>query len=400
MTRSSKVYVLGAGMSVGAGIPTMDGLTKVVLAEENMRGDASMLGRFCAFAFPVYGRLDTGMMADMDGSVFAGERFAMNVEQFMAAIDAFRVFSDVTGKWKRLPNSPERLFPLFMSTLGRVVKALTPEVVPDYYQNFVRRLSPGDCIITFNWDCLVELTCDAVGVTWSYPELRQDGSALVAQVDYDSVNVLKMHGSVDWAEFREGLEVQRALYTRDGVPIVVQSPTDLKKERVTRRSLLDADVEPAEMPYLIPPSHFKVFPTVGLPGLLWTAAHEFLVNATQIEVIGYSLPITDYLPRWLLRLGILWNRVTGEKFVRDFSSCPPEEDLLMHLGVTDISRHLNELRLQGLFHDPYLIRDFWDRAALPIRLVDPSPVAGEHYQRLVGYNVQHEQCTAESYFDK
>src|SRR5688572_5633821 len=112
MTRSSKVYVLGAGMSVGAGIPTMDGLTKVVLAEENMRGDASMLGRFCAFAFPVYGRLDTGMQADMDGSVFAGERFAMNVEQFMAAIDAFRVFSDVTGEWKSLPNSPERLFPL------------------------------------------------------------------------------------------------------------------------------------------------------------------------------------------------------------------------------------------------------------------------------------------------
>jgi len=395
---SNVVYVLGAGMSVGAGIPTMDGLTRVVLSEENMRGHASMLGRFCAFAFPVYGRIDTGMMADEDGSVFAADRFAMNLEQFMAAIDAFRVFSDVTGMWKNLPNNPRRLLPLFMSTLAGTIKALTPQVVPDYYRSFAQHLSPGDCVITFNWDCLVESSCDSVETRWSYPILRQDGDRLVAEVDYDSVIILKMHGSVDWAEFREGLEVQRALHTRDGTPIVVQSATALKEERVKYRTLLDADVEPAEVPYLIPPSHFKAFPTVGLPGLLWTAAHEFLVKATRIEIIGYSLPVTDYLPRWLLRLGLLWNHVTSERFVREVSSCPPGDDLLLHLGVSDITRHLNELRLQGLFHDPYLIRDFWDRAALPIRLVDPSPGAGEHYQKLVGYNVDHDQRTAEEYF--
>jgi hypothetical protein len=53
------VYVLGAGMSVGAGIPAMATLTRTIFSERYMFGSCNLLSHLCGFAYP-------GIDLDMD----------------------------------------------------------------------------------------------------------------------------------------------------------------------------------------------------------------------------------------------------------------------------------------------------------------------------------------------
>jgi hypothetical protein len=384
-------------MSIDAGIPGMAELAKIVLSEQNMLEHSSILARFCAISFP-----SPGITSDLDGIQFADENFCLNLEEFMASVDAFRIYSEITGTWKDLALSPERIYPLLMYIIANTIIDLTPAEVPNYYLEFAKKLRPSDCVITFNWDCMVERACDKAGIKWTYPKLIQHDSEMTAEIDSSCVVVIKMHGSVDWREYREGLEVVKTLHTRNDVPIIVSTTTELKKEmEMPHWPPGQFDGIPAEEPYIVPPSHFKSFPVSGLPGLLWTSAYRYLKSATRIEVIGYSLPITDYLPRWLLRLGMLWNDVTGENLVNGiigYQRCGDEGVADDHESAAYFKNQLNEARLQGLFHDPYIIRDFWDRGAIPITVVDPGANTVEHYRRLIGYNIKHVSVTAVEYF--
>lgn len=390
MEDDSHVYVLGAGMSVESGVPAMNGLTKAVLSEKYMIGATNILSHFCGFAFP---NLDVNM--DMDGIVTAGSNFFLNVEEFMSSLDAFRTYSEVTGTWKGLLISPERIMPLFLHTLARTIQEMSPDESPQYYRNFASKLRPGDTVITLNWDCLLEKACDAVGVKWAYPQLQITGGQSHGIVDDQVVNIVKLHGSVDWRLMRHDLEYDQILYLHERFPAVVRTDMPLREER--NDFLLEDEkvkVQIAETPFIIPPSHFKNFPQTGLPGLLWSCAYKALTRASHITIIGYSLPVTDYLPRWLLRIGLLFNEHSGEKLIRLYMGYPEDENLRYALGVQDITHHVTELRMMAMFHGDQYIRECWDRACIDVDVVNPDPQAENHFKKMVGVNVNYINATA------
>jgi hypothetical protein len=90
--------------------------------------------------------------------------------------------------------------------IGQILAEKMPKQLPDLYLQFARKLCPGDIVITFNYDPLVENACDAVGVQYRlvqarYTRVYQSG---LAEIDTSTkeVVILKLHGSIDWFDRR------------------------------------------------------------------------------------------------------------------------------------------------------------------------------------------------------
>ena len=81
--------------------------------------------------------------------------------------------------------------------IQRILIERTPTDTPSLYRRFARHLSPNDLVLTFNYDTLLEQSLDAVGKPytlspewWLSRELSESG--------FEYVDLLKLHGSVDW----------------------------------------------------------------------------------------------------------------------------------------------------------------------------------------------------------
>ena len=71
------------------------------------------------------------------------------------------------------------------------------------YQVFVQRLKPGDIVVTFNYDTLLESVLDESGVNYRH-FFYTDENKSWADTSMESIwgeseiIILKMHGSIDW----------------------------------------------------------------------------------------------------------------------------------------------------------------------------------------------------------
>ena len=82
--------------------------------------------------------------------------------------------------------------------IQQVLIRKTPSVIPELYRNFGKRLRPGDVVLTFNYDTLLEQALDDVDKPYSLtPEWWLD-EALKDSEGYRYVDLLKLHGSIDW----------------------------------------------------------------------------------------------------------------------------------------------------------------------------------------------------------
>jgi hypothetical protein len=258
-------YVLGAGISVGAGVPAMNGLTRMIFSDRYMLGPNNQLSHFCGFAYP-----GVDLETDFDGPVLAGPKFNLNIEDFMTSLDAFSAFVSNTKYDQTLPFNVQYLRALLMYTIGRCIMILNEELsTPDYFLEFVRRLRPGDRVITFNWDSLLEKALDKAGVLWTFPNVKVMHGDLEYSYDPQAVTVIKVHGSADWRATNTPSKDDVVLFTVDGRPTAVRSKAELKDVQFLGMVGERMAYAPPETPFIIPPSYFKDFPWRGLSGALW-----------------------------------------------------------------------------------------------------------------------------------
>lgn len=175
----------------------------------------------------------------------------------------------------------------------------------EYLRCELKSLSPGDAILTTNWDTLAERTLSELGL-W-FPT---DGYGIAAPLrpygikyadiplsDLSSkVHVLKLHGSVGW----HSLPRKNSWYLRYAnflqfLPIAVRG-----------EHLLLQDPRETERPYgwhesrvLIRPSFLKRLQSPVLQDI-WRIADKYLHTADEVKIIGYSLPESDGAVRALL----------------------------------------------------------------------------------------------------
>lgn len=143
------------------------------------------------------------------------------------------------------------------------------------------KVQGDNTFITFNYDTVLERALERLGQDYGY--------ALPGDVKFaDSckckprapLNILKLHGSVNWARSRPGgpLEVFNAY----------------------------ADVRDAGLvPELVPPTWKKVFE--DQLAHVWGQAVAALRSATRVIVIGFSIPPTDTHFKYLLAAGLQEN---------------------------------------------------------------------------------------------
>jgi hypothetical protein len=146
-----------------------------------------------------------------------------------------------------------------------------------------------DTIISFNYDTLVEEGLSRLNIPFSYgfdmemPDF--DGSARCARQpasqEPKAVQVLKLHGSVNWAI----QPAESKLLTVFG-----------RYEDVRGRNL---------SPLLIPPT-WRKDPATQLSDV-WEKTVQALSTATRIAIIGYSIPPTDLHFKYLLAAGLQEN---------------------------------------------------------------------------------------------
>ena len=202
--------------------------------------------------------------------------------------------------------------------IQRILIRATPNDTPSLYRDFALRLCPHDVVLTFNYDTLLEQALDDVGRPYTLtPEWWLETDTGEWQPKF--VNLLKLHGSVDWYDryyldsvvrwnAKQGLDVPNRDPIFGPAPTVPSEPLSrggteatfgnhilsrvFRVPNHTRYFPIEGKVASAIVPFILPPAHDKL---LGYDPILdlWENLHRTQDAFSSIVMIGYSMPPYD-----------------------------------------------------------------------------------------------------------
>ncbi len=313
--RKYRVIILGAGFSKPADLPLGDELWGEILTRsKNLLGRANMLNDDLD-AYIEYRK-------DCDGINLTRE--TLNFEEFLGYLD-IEHYLGLRGKdtWSKDGNEGQVVV---KTLIGKVLAQRMPTIdkIPELYLEFARRLKPGDYILTFNYDILLERSLDAIGKAYRlFPNRFESVSRYSGIVDSskEEIVILKFHGSIDWFDKKRYLDLERS-YKEQGVK---DKPNDIvfnSRENWNLSKLVDGprhDNDPlSEMyrvaevedlykkqlmflatPWILAPSTNKIVYASPL-GDFWNGLGVSGGYNLGMAIIGYSLPFHDIYARQTL----------------------------------------------------------------------------------------------------
>ena len=330
------VYVLGAGFSADAGLPTIATFMQTLReAGEHYKHsgndrNAKAIARVLEYRLRAAGAAyrckvnpdnieDLFSLIDIEESGAPSTEIEESIRQAIAATIEFSRIgyarnprdvqlavqntSGVQGAKLGRPvknNASQRILPLYDAYLAALTGMLY-ESVPE------RR----DTIISFNYDTLVEDALVNLKRPYSYGfhrdqyNIAKDDDRFVfcgedlpdefTRGDDKSaaVAVLKLHGSVNW-----GLQYFPSRKERE----------PQHDQLLVYRSFASLMASGADRVFVEPPTWRKGYGNQGRGmATIWANALQALRTASRIIVIGYSLPLTDVHFRYLLAAGLRQN---------------------------------------------------------------------------------------------
>lgn len=201
------------------------------------------------------------------------------------------------------------VYDLFVQTLKKVV-GLSEERRPC-------SVTDSDAIITFNYDFMLDyaMRCNHLLPDYGVGEVQDE--RYVAE----KWPLLKLHGSVNWG-VHPGCPGTAPLSIavwppRDNSPgQLLEAPGPHQQlallissapDHLRRMPCPSCDERGVLRPVIVPPTWAKS-PSESRVGPVWRRAVEVLSEATQVFIIGYSLPATDTVFSYLMALGLQHNR--------------------------------------------------------------------------------------------
>jgi len=324
---SRKCYVLGAGFSHACGLPLARDLTRTVYKH--------------TFDDPNIAALNNAAERRIRHMRFFFERCDCeniwpDFEQLLSFVDEYldyaADFAQAGGVIPPLAPTTDLKASLIrglMIMLAERSKNTAPATL-QAVERFATRACDGRAgIISFNWDCLIEMAC-------------QRGAR---QVTYTSdvpnqLRLLKPHGSVNLVEpfaqkydteyapavnVRNIRELERA---GDRVVLQAEDPFDAANRTLYPFAMDDWLV--------VPPGARKSFDSPWIKKQ-WKFALDMLRSAGEITVIGYSLPEFDIRSRLLFRLAVVRKAHADAPTVRIIDPSPgPIVEGLTALGYNRI----------------------------------------------------------------
>jgi hypothetical protein len=295
---------LGSGFSKSAGLPLgteifqhiQNEAKRSILYENILKHD---IKRFLDF-----NRLAKGI---------AIEESDVELEQFISFLD-IEHYLKLVGKdhWSDSGNQSQLAI---KNIIARILYRDRSQIENlDLYEAFGRSLLPGDVIITFNYDTLIETILDGIGSSYvfSVDEYNRDRHNKDRK---KPILILKLHGSLDWYSilpYKRSLAFameQPGRFWEYNHPIFSHSH-ELKINRVFPylddknsslaniyriddvRKLQTGTPSVTESPYIVSPSHSKIIYLNEIIDL-WFGLNNWGNHCSSLTIIGFSLPIHD-----------------------------------------------------------------------------------------------------------
>lgn len=242
-----------------------------------------------------------------DTSQLFGNNFSVTMETVFTTLEHTIRMERATGKAKASYGLD---FVKMRNDLMQAIAALFEESLCDglrmrdceYHKKLVSQMKPGDVIVSFNYDCLIDNSLRCAGdrkwnakFGYGLPLRRRGQQKLALQGGHEhwspkspapprkTVYLYKLHGSL---HFR---------LTNNNRSLI------LKKQPYTRRK--------GRLHFaIIPPESDKRYDE-GFFRKLWTQARDALHKAETLVLVGYSLPASDQHSTALFRVAVREGRL-------------------------------------------------------------------------------------------
>lgn len=281
-----RVFVLGAGFSAAAGIPMTDALLKQALCL--MRSECS----------GIYSRIESYAKICFENKL---ELLNQDLGFYgFKKLSSYLHYIEMTehGGGERWSNEGSREILTLRYFISKAISKLTPEKVPKLYLEFAKQIDCHDVILTFNWDCLLERSLEAVGKDYTY-----DHNEISYKNHPNRVFIVKMHGSINWS--LSGQADDR-VYKKSFDPSMDLKPFYYSNSLI-KNDMWNLDntwLCPIDSKYFIQP--FLVLPGIGKSydvrklGFFWDRPAGYFFSARDAVIIGLSLNEDDFFIRFLL----------------------------------------------------------------------------------------------------
>lgn len=285
----SQCFVLGAGFSKECGLPLARKLTPLVFEQAygSAEGAGAEVGKsYLEFMRHLYPALD----------------FSSEWPDFEELITVLAESSEWQNRYEGRDCSGDvptagHLKRTMLKELEILICERMSQASPQsmaLVEEFVRqRFEAGDHLISFNWDTLIEIASENLGIGVSY---SSDGDGLHLSKPHGSVNLAESDSS-EYRKLQGSLNVHSLdIEWRDEHRVVVRAhdPADAMFRVVV----------PFEKTTLIEPTVRKQYQSPWI-NTQWSSAYKMMRQASDIFVIGFSLPPTDYRPRLLFQIATL-----------------------------------------------------------------------------------------------
>lgn len=178
-------------------------------------------------------------------------------------------------------------------------------------------------VVTFNYDLGVDFGLHNNSIPFEYRCGVVDGLDQGKKIDWNNIDLLKLHGSLNWGSCNKCQRVcpwsLKEFFSNNHFAPVPQGTRFRRlviSERLVQRSCRACGAQLAESPVIVPPTWNKGKAHVGLSSV-WRAAAAHLAEAENVFIIGYSLPITDEFFKYFYALGAVGESVLSSFCVVD-----------------------------------------------------------------------------------
>lgn len=313
MPKKFRIFILGAGFSVHAGLPL--GAQLFELVREKTRDK--------------YG-IDNKLEGDLDWYLKYRKRcdgleeeYPVDYEKFMSYLD-LEHYLGLKGSdtWSDEGNESQLMI---RNGIMEVIYSLSPSTPTEECIKFCESLLPSDVILTFNYDTLIEDTLEYLGKPYRlFPNRLKEVGLMSSTIDSEAekgeIVVSKLHGSIDWYDKLPYIK-ERELANKSQHPWESRHPVFKDRALVDHTQIIEGPCEEDDpfqfvyrvndlsqvidaqfwqsSPLILSPSSSKILYANPLK-LLWRGLQQAGGLNFGIGVIGYSLPPYDEYARQAL----------------------------------------------------------------------------------------------------
>lgn len=380
-----RVFVLGAGASKaydqspsGRRMPVARDFFETFLKLKASESPWVLLGSLAAYL------METREVYDLYGYLSSG----IDIEDLHSEIEAARTVAVGEGARPGDLMIADSAFSQLLFLFAATINEIQSGPVSEAHRRLASILQPGDAVVTFNWDTLLDRALEEATPwrpDWGYGSaprsvFRNGWTAPRPRTaDVGAPELIKLHGSTSWltAYAVRDLDTGEVILTHDlepsayGVFVVGDQPYACHAGRYMAGyepysygyypPNLDFPGRPADadhmmvqvrprvpwrpegssgdgglvsMPLIIPPVRHKSYDMFGpLFGDLWRRAEDLLAQADSITVIGYSFPKTDIQSDRLFRAAFSRRRSIPPVRIIDPAPALVAEKFRQDLGI-------------------------------------------------------------------